>query len=365
MWFKNATIYKIVGNPVHTQQLNKSLERHQFTPLQGLEMQRRGWAPNESGEFAYAQGRQVLLTMRIDRKLLPTSVVNEALKALVAEVQDREGYKPGRKQQKELKEQVIDTLLPKAFAVTTTTRVWIDGDRGLLVVDSASPGRVDQAIGLLVHSIEGLCVTPLRLQNNTGLAMTGWLAENEAPQGFNLDQDAELVGRGQGSPKVKYSKHPLEGVEIQNHIAGGKLCTRLAMTWQEKVSFVLTDSMTLKQITPLDVMRERAATNPDDDVFASGFALMTGEMGKLIDSLVFTFGGHVAEETNADDDGDDSLLEFAIKLVKKHKRVSISMVQRHLRIGYSRAARLIEAMETKGIVSPMDSSGNRTLLQGN
>lgn len=58
----------------------------------------------------------------------------------------------------------------------------------------------------------------------------------------------------------------------------------------------------------------------------------------------------------------DPLQDQAYQLIKKEGKASISLVQRHLRIGYNRAARLIEAMETAGQVSPMQADGSRAIL---
>jgi S-DNA-T family DNA segregation ATPase FtsK/SpoIIIE len=58
----------------------------------------------------------------------------------------------------------------------------------------------------------------------------------------------------------------------------------------------------------------------------------------------------------------DPLYDEAVTIVLKNKRASISLVQRHLRIGYNRAARLVEDMERAGLVSPMQSNGNREIL---
>ena len=63
-------------------------------------------------------------------------------------------------------------------------------------------------------------------------------------------------------------------------------------------------------------------------------------------------------------DPGDELYEQAVEVVRKHKRASISLVQRHLRIGYNRAARLVERMEERGVVSGMDESGSRRLIEG-
>ena len=58
----------------------------------------------------------------------------------------------------------------------------------------------------------------------------------------------------------------------------------------------------------------------------------------------------------------DALYDKAVQVVLKNRRASISLVQRHLRIGYNRAARLLEQMEQSGVVSSMQSNGNRDIL---
>lgn len=61
----------------------------------------------------------------------------------------------------------------------------------------------------------------------------------------------------------------------------------------------------------------------------------------------------------------DPMYDQAVEVVLKHRRASISLVQRHLRIGYNRAARLLEQMENSGLVSTMQSNGNREILAPN
>ena len=56
------------------------------------------------------------------------------------------------------------------------------------------------------------------------------------------------------------------------------------------------------------------------------------------------------------------MYDQAVAVVLKHRRASISLVQRHLRIGYNRAARLLEQMEKSGLVSTMANNGNREIL---
>jgi len=60
----------------------------------------------------------------------------------------------------------------------------------------------------------------------------------------------------------------------------------------------------------------------------------------------------------------DPMFDQAVAVVLEHRRASISLIQRHLRIGYNRAARLLEAMEKSGLVSAMAADGNREILEG-
>jgi S-DNA-T family DNA segregation ATPase FtsK/SpoIIIE len=73
-------------------------------------------------------------------------------------------------------------------------------------------------------------------------------------------------------------------------------------------------------------------------------------------------GSAGAEGTGAGGGESDPLYDQAVEVVIKNRRASISLVQRHLRIGYNRAARLLEQMEQSGLVSAMSSNGNREIL---
>ncbi len=60
---------------------------------------------------------------------------------------------------------------------------------------------------------------------------------------------------------------------------------------------------------------------------------------------------------------DDELYQPAVAYVRKNKRATISYIQRNFKIGFNRAARIIEAMESQNIVSKMDNRGHRDILE--
>jgi recombination associated protein RdgC len=297
MWFKNLQIYRLTAPwAMTTEQLEESLAKQAFAPVNGLDMQSQGWvSPRDNGMLVHTVNRQLLLQLGTEKKLLPATVINQVSKARAAELEEQQGFKPGRKQMKEIKEQVTDELLPRAFSIRRSTAVWIDPVNGWLVVDAASPAKADEVFKMLLKSMDKLPLGTLRVQQSPVTAMTDWLAADEAPAGFTVDQDTELRATGEGKATVRYVRHTLEAEDVRRHIASGKQCTRLALTWADRVSFVLTESLTVKRVAPLDVLKENAdaTTQNDDERFDTDFALMTGELAKLMGDLVQALGGEM------------------------------------------------------------------------
>ncbi|WP_288105719.1 recombination-associated protein RdgC [Limnobacter sp.] len=293
MWFKNLLIYSLKSWTDTAESLEEKLAEHALQACGGLEMQTQGWvAPKGEGNpFVHAQGQHLLITLGMEKKLLPTTVVNQFAKARAAEIEERDGYKPGRKQLKEIKEDVLDDLLPRAFVIRSTVRAWIDTRRQFLIVDAGAASKADALVSLLIKCVEGTGLSPLKTKLSPTVAMTSWMADDDNPPQFSIDQDCELRGRGEAGSTVRYVRHSLEVDEIRKHIEGGKDVTKLAMTWADRVSFVLQENLQIKRVSPLDVIREQASLSAPDEEFEADFALMTGELGKLLDALVDALGG--------------------------------------------------------------------------
>ena len=303
MWFKNLQIYRLPAPWAMSQeQLEEALSPQTFTAASSTDMQNLGWcSPRENGMLVHAVNRQFLLSYATEKKLLPATVVNQVSKAKAAEIEEQQGFAPGRKQMKEIKEQVTDELLPRAFSIRRNTAVWIDPVNGWLVVDAGNAGRADEVIKLLIKSVKRLPLRALRVQQSPVSAMTQWLVADEAPHGFTIDQDTELRSTGEGKATVRYVRHALEADDVRRHIEAGKQCTRLALTWNSRISFVLTESMTLKRITPLDVIKEAdgGMTRDADERFDGDMLLMTGELGGMMTALVDALGGELPEQAAA------------------------------------------------------------------
>ena len=295
MWFKNLQIYRLPASwKPSSEQLESSFKPQAFASGSSIEMQSQGWeSPRQNDQLIHVVNGQILLAFATEKKLLPTTVINQVAKARASEFEEQQGYKPGRKQMRDIKEQVADELMPRAFSIRRTTWAWIDPVHGWLVVDAASPAKAEEVLKLLRQSIADFPVAALEVKTSPVTAMTQWLATGEAPSRFTVDQDAVLQSTNNSKATVRYVRHTLDPDDVRRHIASGKQCTRVAMTWADKISFVLNDNLTLKRVAPLDVLKESgdaSATN-DDERFDSDFALMTGELHHLLDDLVAELGG--------------------------------------------------------------------------
>jgi recombination associated protein RdgC len=297
MWFKNLKIFRLAPNWAPSiNDIEAALEKMAFAPGSSQEMQTLGWVPPaDNTGLVYSQNGQIMLALRADKKLLPSTVVNQVARARAADMEEQQGYKPGRKQMKEIKERVTEELLPRAFSVYRDTRVWIDTRNNWLVIDAAASAKSDEVLGMLAKAFDPFPVTPLYTEMSPAGAMTTWLMDDDIPGPFTVDQDTELRSTSESRGAVRYVRHSLDADEVRRHIQTGKQCTRLALTWADRVSFVLTDALDLKRVAPLDVLKEGPdAATADADAFDTDFALMSGELAKLFNDLVDALGGEKA-----------------------------------------------------------------------
>jgi len=293
VFFKNLQIYTLAAPlALSAAQLAEKLAAKAFQPGSSVELQRIGWiSPRDDDSLVHEVGGQFLLALRAEKKLLPNAVINQVTRARAQEVEEKQGYKPGRREMRELKDAVTNELLPRAFPVQRDTRVWIDPAAGRIVVDSGTSTKGDEAVQLLNECVEQLGARPWQTALSPVSAMTAWLAADEAPEGFTIDQDTELRASTQSKATVRYMRHALETDDVRRHIEAGKQCTRLALTWMERISFVLTETLAIKRVTPLDVLTEQEDdAGNEGERFDSDFALMAGELGRLLSRLAIAMG---------------------------------------------------------------------------
>lgn len=290
---KNFLIYEIVGDlKIEASVLESALDSARFVSCGASEEQSLGWIEprgEEHGALLESVGGHWILQAKLETRSLPSSEINKQAQLRAKDIEAQSGRKPGKKELKDIKEQVHLELMPRAFSKESQTLLWIDPVNRWLVVGAGSAARADDVITLLLKSVVGLAVKPIETYMSPAKAMSDWLVSQESPAGFTVDRECELKAEDESKATIKYGKHPLDIEEVKAHVEGGKLPVKLAMTWEDRVSFVLTDTFQVKKLAFLDAVFDGASDNKKDD-FDADVAIFTCEMVKFIPALFGALG---------------------------------------------------------------------------
>lgn len=301
--FKNATIYRIASPLAHISSIESALLAAEFTACGATQEKSVGWIEprgNESKLFVESVAGQWILKFKTETKTVPADVIQRTVKEKASQIEVSTGRKPGKKERRELADEIRLSLLPMAFTKIRTTLVWIDPVAKLLLIDSASQACADEVLTALIKAADGLVLQLVNTQMAPAAAMAQWLVDKEGPSGFSIDRECELKASDESKAVVKYGRHPLDIDEVGDHIRLGKMPTRLALTWNDRVSFVLTDSLHIKKLEFLDVVFTDHGKTEQADAFDADVAIATGELRKLLPDLLDALAGEVDSEGGAE-----------------------------------------------------------------
>ena len=298
MWFKNLLIYRFT-RPFEpsADALETMLETVAFTPCGSQDMSRFGWVSplgKEAQALVHEASGQLLLCARKEEKMLPASVIKDAVQEKVDAMEAEQGRALKKKEKEGIKDEILMTLLPRAFTRHSQTFVWINPADNYLVVDAGSAKKADDVLALLRKCIGSLPVIPLALKTPPEITMTEWLNASATPAGFQLEDEVELRSALEHGGIIRAKEQDLLSEEMKAHLLADKLVTKLALEWAETVSFVLGDDMGIKRLKFSEELREQ-----NDDVVSeeraarldADFALMTGELSRFIPDLIAALGG--------------------------------------------------------------------------
>ncbi len=294
--FKNVIVYRIgEGWTATLAQIEDSLDAERFVPCGASQDKSVGWIEPRGeahGPLVESVAGQLMLKLKIETKTVPGSVIARKAKERSEQIVATTGRKPGKKEMRDIKDDVRMTLMPLAFSKESSVLVWIDTSAHLLILDAGSQAKADEVVTRLVSALQGLSVTLLNTQMSPQAAMTAWLITQEPPSGFSVDRECELKAVDESKSVVRYVRHALDTDEVKQHVEGGKLPTRLALTWNSRVSFVLTETLQLKKVTFLDVVFEGTSAEKDEG-FDADVAIATGELCQLLPEMIDALGGEM------------------------------------------------------------------------
>ncbi|MEN9596109.1 MAG: hypothetical protein RL236_543 [Pseudomonadota bacterium] len=298
MWFKNLSVFRLTEEfPLNDLTLAEKLETQAFHPCTSQQTFSFGWtAPLGKGaeQLVHESNGFLMICAKKEERVLPSSVINEMLQEKIEELEEKEGHKLSKKAKTELKDNLIFELLPRAFTFSHNTFAYIDTKNGFVIVDTASAKKAEDLLSALRKTLGGLAAIPLNTVDKPVETMTEWVLNQKPPSEITIEDECELRAPEEDGGIIRCKRHDLAAPEIKNHLDIGKQVIKLALNWEERLSFVLDENLGVKRLKFLDLIQEQVGESEAatyEEKFDIDFSIMTAELAKFLPSLLAIFGG--------------------------------------------------------------------------
>lgn len=299
MWFRNLLVYRLTQDvPFATETLEEALAAKPARSCASQELATYGFAaPFGKGEDAplvHASQDFLLIAARKEERILPGSVVRDALQEKVEEIEAEQMRKVYKKERDRIKEDIVQTFLPRAFIRRATTFAAIMPKQGLILVDTSSAKKAEDLLSTLREALGSLPVRPLSVKVAPTATFTEWMKSQHASNGLALLDECELRDTHEDGGIVRCKRQDLGSDEVQNHLTAGKLVTKLSLAWSDKLSLLIDDKLALKRLRFEDLLQDQAEQDGGDDALAqqdASFTLMMLTFVEFLPQLIEALGG--------------------------------------------------------------------------
>lgn len=299
MWFRNARIYRFTKPfTVSAEELERQLGESAFKPCGPQESFRQGWVPplgRHGQQLVHSANGYHLIALRKEERVLPAAVLKEAVTERVEMIETEQMRKVPRKEKDEIKEQLTQEMLPRAFTKSKRTFAYLAPQDGFMIVDAGSDKQAEEIATTLRKCIGSLPIRPPALEQAPTFTFSGWLSETiDLPSAFSLGNECELKDTSEDGGVVRCKGLDLLGDEIRNHLNAGMQVTKLSLGWEDSLTFVLDEELALRRLKFGDTFQEKLDDVDADDAaakFDAAFTLMTLELARLIPALLEALGG--------------------------------------------------------------------------
>lgn len=305
MFFKNIILYRLVDEfTLSRDTIQEKLITMKFYPCPKSENFSVGWVSpygGDSDSLVHSLKGFYLLCFCKEEKILPSSVIKEELDKKIELIQKAEDRVVYRKEKKELRDQIIINLRHQAFSRKRLTFVYIDAESRYLIVDTASRNKAEEVSSYLRKTLGSLKLALPETQTKPENTMTEWLKEQQIFPAFNIQNNCDMLDPKQKKAMIKCKDHDLNSQEIISHLHTGKQVVKMALKWQNKISFDLSDDFSIKKIKFLELIQQRREEIKDQsqkDQLDADFAIMTGEFSQFFQDLWPLFDGLTVTENS-------------------------------------------------------------------
>jgi recombination associated protein RdgC len=289
MWFKNIKAFQF-NNPFKfdDEKLQEQLESMSFRPCSSQEIASMGFTSpfHKSEALFHKVDNRYWFVLKKQERMLPASVVNAELAEKVAQIEAETGSPVAKKAQQDLKEEIIFRLLPQAFTKNSQTHGFVCTKTNVVAVDASSDGSAEAFLASLRKVVGTLPVVPLAKSSQQD-ALTTWIM-NDAPAGIELLDEAEFKSPSEDAAIIRCKACDLDAPEVLAHLQSGMLVQKLSVAWQERLTCIIAEDLSVKRIKFTDMVKEQTQDIPKDEVNAkldADFTLMSAELVEFIAAL--------------------------------------------------------------------------------
>ena len=301
MWFKNLRAYRLTQPlDLSAEDLAEKLQKQPFAHCGKTQPLASGWVPplgEDTEALVHAADGRLLLRLKREEKLLPSTVVRELLEEKVSQIESEEARKVYRRERLSLKDEIIQDCLPRAFTRSSGVFAYIDSRAGWCFIDSASAARAEELLNLMRECLGSFPVVLPQVAKAPAVVMTDWLLHRNLPGDFSLGDECELREPGEEGGVVRCRGVDLLSEEVETHLQAGKQVARLSLQWEDRLSLVIAEDLCLRRLRFADeLMQENEAIAEDDPAarLDADFALMASALGELQERIIALFGGEAS-----------------------------------------------------------------------
>lgn len=298
MWFKNLIVFRLNDEFTYTpEELEELLQEKTFSPCGSQDQSQFGWVPplgHEGTLLTHATGGYIMLCAKKQEKILPAAVIKDEVEAKVQAIRDSQDRKVSRKERDEIKDEVIHSLLPRAFTRSKRLYGYISPKDQLLIIDTSSRTKAEEFVDGIRECLGSFPVIPPTAKNEPVDVLTHWTQLQEIPEEFAIGRECELSDPLEEGNRIRCKAQDLDAEEVQAHIEAGKKAIKLAVVWQDNLQCVIEEDLSIKRLKFSDMIVEQAESSDAEsfaEQFDQDFAVMSLQLSVFLKDLFKAFGG--------------------------------------------------------------------------
>lgn len=309
MWVKNLILFQLQEPfTLSAKVLQEKLAQQQARQCGKLERLTVGWASplgDKEEQLVVDLKDYYMIALKKSERVLPSQVIKQHVNEKVTAIEQEQGRKVGTRERRNLHEEMTLNLLPRAFEKSSLLYAYFDLKNQWLLVDTSNAAKAEELTTLLRTTLGSFKVVSLKPLHPIKHYLTQWLQEDRVSNQFTIDEFCEMQDRNSAKTVIRCVNQNLSTHEVKAHLATGKLVTQLALTWNDRISFILDEQFTLKRIQFLECVKEQLEDHQPEtetEAFLADFIIFSAEFAELIPQLLQLLGGKATSLSSPQND---------------------------------------------------------------